>query len=40
MNNRGYIKVTETVPADGITPVSDGIQKIIDENPNRMNDTP
>ncbi|MBE6677707.1 MAG: hypothetical protein E7597_02800 [Ruminococcaceae bacterium] len=35
MNNRGYIKVTETVPADGITPVSDGIQKIIDENPNR-----
>ena len=35
MNDRGYIIVTDTVPADGITPVSDGIQKIIDENPNR-----
>ncbi len=35
MNDRGYIIVTDTVPSDGLNPVSDGIQKIIDENPNR-----
>ncbi len=35
MADRGYIIVTDTVPADGVTPASDGIQRLIDENPNR-----
>jgi len=33
--NRGYIIVTDTVPADGSCDVSDAIQQLIDENPNR-----
>lgn len=35
MKDKGYVIVTDTVVADGITPASDGIQKIIDQNPNR-----
>ena len=33
--NRGYIIVTDTIPADGSRDVSDELQKLIDENPNR-----
>lgn len=32
---RGYIIATDTVPADGKTPASHAIQKLIDDNPNR-----
>lgn len=35
-NNRlGYIVVTDYLPADGITDVSDSLQSLIDANPNR-----
>jgi len=35
MHERGYIIVTDTIPADGQCDVSDAIQKLIDDNPNR-----
>ncbi len=31
----GYVVVTDTIPNDGQTDVSDAIQKLIDDNPNR-----
>ena len=34
-SNRKYIIVTDYLPADGITDVSDKLQLLIDENPNR-----
>ena len=35
MQARGYVIVTDTIPADGSRDVSDDIQKLIDDNPNR-----
>lgn len=35
MHDRGYVVVTDYVKADGTEDVSDAIQKIIDDNPNR-----
>ncbi len=35
MNNKGYIIVSDHVRSDGSIDVSEGIQKLIDENPNR-----
>ena len=35
MHERGYVIVTDTIPADGQCDVSDAIQKLIDDNPNR-----
>lgn len=33
--NRSYVIVTDTVPADGMTDVADALQALIDANPNR-----
>ena len=33
-----YLIATDHIPADGKTDVSDSLQKLIDENPNRFTD--